>query len=155
MFARYVNFDCIAAARRSCANTLPLCACWILSPSASTPNVMQVFASDDGGISWRQVGSLGPLWWPQLFRCASGVYVMGTKGIISINNGVFISKMLDDAGTLYVQLSTAPPELRSRRVCCLLVVRSLCCKQEALLDTVEPWCADGVTPWQSHKAPAL
>ena len=59
---------------------------------------MQVMASDDGGLSWQRVGSVGPLWWPQAFRCASGVYVLGTVGPISLNNDVIISRMLDLQG---------------------------------------------------------
>lgn len=31
-----------------------------------------LYASDDGGKSWQQVGLLGPLQWPQIFSCNSG-----------------------------------------------------------------------------------
>ncbi len=31
-----------------------------------------LYASDDGGKSWRLVGMPGPLQWPQIFSCASG-----------------------------------------------------------------------------------
>lgn len=36
-----------------------------------------VYASDDGGQSWRHVGSPGPMQWPQVFSCASGAAQMG------------------------------------------------------------------------------
>ena len=32
-----------------------------------------VHASDDGGRTWQHVGLPGPIQWPQIFTCASGV----------------------------------------------------------------------------------
>jgi hypothetical protein len=39
-----------------------------------------VLASDDGGRTWRKTAELRPMFWPSLFRCASGIYAIGTDG---------------------------------------------------------------------------
>jgi hypothetical protein len=72
---------------------------------------MQVWTSANGQ-HWEKVGELGPLWWPQVFRCASGVYVIGNEGPIDAvtatqSNDLFVSKMLDQHGA-----RCAPAHLR-------------------------------------------
>ncbi|KDD75669.1 hypothetical protein H632_c560p2, partial [Helicosporidium sp. ATCC 50920] len=58
-----------------------------------------VLASDTNGATWAHVGSVGPMNWPQIFRCASGVYVIGTQRHFSTDNNLVISKMLDAQGS--------------------------------------------------------
>lgn len=68
-----------------------------------------VFASDNEGVSWSQIGTLGPMNWPQVFKCASGVYVIGTQRHFSADNNLVISRMLDAAGAQWsrpAQLTT-------------------------------------------------
>ena len=57
-----------------------------------------VSASDDGGVTWGRVATLGPMQWPQLFSCASGVYAFGSEREFSQNNNLVVSRMLDDRG---------------------------------------------------------
>jgi hypothetical protein len=57
--------------------------------------------SDDGGTEWRQVGSVGNMMWPQVFSCASGVYVIGVQRFFSPDNNLMVSKMLDSNGSRY------------------------------------------------------
>ncbi len=45
-----------------------------------------------------QVGTISPMNWPQLFRCKSGIYVIGTESHFRHVNNVVIAKMLDDHG---------------------------------------------------------
>ncbi|KDD75838.1 hypothetical protein H632_c476p0, partial [Helicosporidium sp. ATCC 50920] len=72
-----------------------------------TAKVKKVMASDDGGGQWTQVGSISPMFWPQVFRCASGVYVIGTQRHFSKDNNLVISKMEDAAGARW----SAPAQL--------------------------------------------
>lgn len=57
-----------------------------------------IYSSDDGGSSWQRAAGVGPMNWPQIFSCASGVYLMGTERHFSKDNNLVISKMLDDKG---------------------------------------------------------
>lgn len=66
-----------------------------------------IYSSDDGGSSWQRAASVGPMNWPQIFSCASGVYLMGTERHFSKDNNLVISKMLDDKGASW----SAPTKL--------------------------------------------
>ncbi|KFM26921.1 hypothetical protein F751_4982 [Auxenochlorella protothecoides] len=68
-----------------------------------------VFASDNGGLTWAQVGTIHPMNWPQIFRCKSGVYVVGTERHFSQDNNLIISRMLDDTGATW----SAPTKITS------------------------------------------
>jgi hypothetical protein len=57
-------------------------------------------ASEDGGKSWRPLGKLRPMFWPSLFRCASGLYVIGTDRRYHAGpNHVVISRSTDEGRT--------------------------------------------------------
>ena len=45
--------------------------------------VKEVWASDDGGVSWQHVGSPAPLQWPSIFQCASGRQSQHESGLQS------------------------------------------------------------------------
>lgn len=46
-------------------------AAWgVKAPETATKVLL---ASDDGGASWQHIGSPGPMHWPTIFQCASGV----------------------------------------------------------------------------------
>jgi hypothetical protein len=57
-----------------------------------------IYSSNDGGASWQRTALVGPMNWPQLFSCASGVYLLGTERHFSPDNNLVISKMLDEEG---------------------------------------------------------
>lgn len=59
----------------------------------ATSNMKLLYASDDSGKSWSQIAAPGPLQWPQLFSCASGVYILGCQRSFSSDNNLLISRM--------------------------------------------------------------
>jgi hypothetical protein len=61
--------------------------------------VVQVMASDDGGQSWQRTGTIRPMTNPELVRCKSGIYAIGSNDKIAHANNVTISKMLDEGGS--------------------------------------------------------
>jgi hypothetical protein len=60
-----------------------------------------VFASDDGGASWLEVGDVTPMFWPTVFAAASGVYVIGVNRPHTPDNQLCVSKMLDADGAVW------------------------------------------------------
>lgn len=67
--------------------------------SALKHHTAQIWASDDGGSTWNETASVGSMMWPQIFSCASGVYVVGVQRFFSNDNNLVVSKMLDEEGT--------------------------------------------------------
>lgn len=64
---------------------------------------MQVLTSKDGK-HWQEVGQVGPMWWPQVFKCASGVYVIGNSDptdarALVASNDLHVAKMLSADGS--------------------------------------------------------
>lgn len=69
---------------------------------AEVKQVKRVYASDDGGQSWRPHGAIAGIHWPRLIRCASGVYVLGVaRAGPSPGNPIVVSKMLDARGAVW------------------------------------------------------
>jgi len=66
-------------------------------------------ASDDGGVTWQHMAKPGPMHWPSIFRCVSGVYLIGVQKHFTPDNQVVITKMLDEGGTKW-----SPPVILTR-----------------------------------------
>ena len=81
--------------------SLPRCGghLWRISQHEHDLTCAQVFASDDGGKTWSQVATVGPMMSPELIACASGVYMIGSDDRIVADNNVTISRMLEDDGS--------------------------------------------------------
>ena len=60
---------------------------------------MRTRYSLDGGQTWRGDGVIKGIWWGSAFRCASGVYVIGTERGFSRDNNVVVTRMLDGLGS--------------------------------------------------------
>jgi len=60
--------------------------------------IKHIYASDDGGKGWKEIATMGPMNWPQLFACKSGTYIIGTERHFSNNNNLVVSKMMDSEG---------------------------------------------------------
>jgi hypothetical protein len=56
-------------------------------------------ASDDGGRKWAQVATVSPMQTGEIFRCKSGVYIMGVDHALDVSSNITIVRMLDDDGT--------------------------------------------------------
>ncbi|MCL5744169.1 MAG: glycoside hydrolase [Acidobacteria bacterium] len=66
----------------------------------SMMNTAYMLASDDNGNTWKPVARLHPMFWPSLFRCASGLYVIGTDARYHAgSNHAVISRSGDDGRT--------------------------------------------------------
>ena len=66
----------------------------------SVMNTAYFAASDDQGKTWRPLGSLRNMFWPSLFRCASGLYVIGADARYHTgNNHAVIARSEDDGLT--------------------------------------------------------
>jgi hypothetical protein len=97
------SFSCLTGSQLPCARCRLLLAARSLCVCISHMGLcLQVLTSVDG-LSWQLVGTVGPMWWPQVFKCKSGVYVIGNQAPIdsvssASTNNLFISKMLDSSG---------------------------------------------------------
>jgi hypothetical protein len=66
----------------------------------SIMNTACVSGSDDGGKRWILLAKIPNLFWPSLFRCASGLYVIGTDARYHArDNHARISRSTDDGRT--------------------------------------------------------
>jgi hypothetical protein len=68
------------------------------TPHVASTLIKHIYASDDGGKSWIEIATMGPMNWPQLFACKSGIYIIGTQSHFSKDNNLLISKMMDTEG---------------------------------------------------------
>lgn len=78
----------VALSTVCCVCHVSTCCKWLVSAVCRQPSwgvsdpacrFKLVYASDDGGNSWQHVGSPGPMQWPQIFSCASGVKMLLTS----------------------------------------------------------------------------
>jgi hypothetical protein len=57
-------------------------------------------SSEDGGLSWTPLAVVRPMFWPSLFRCASGLYLLGVdRAYEKGENHLVISRSDDDGRT--------------------------------------------------------
>ncbi len=78
-----------------------LLACHDLFSIGSDHKTSYLLASQDDGKSWVSRSSVSPMFWPSLFQCASGLYVIGVEGHTSgrARGDLVISRSEDEGRT--------------------------------------------------------